>query len=337
MFKHILYIILFGFSGIIYAQTLSVEKIKENQFVIKPSEKGRLYWSASADSWNKAVKLKRTGKTDTFRIQDVQPVIMLKLRGGKSIFAAPRPVELQGGINFRDLGGYITKTGRQVKWGKIYRSADISKLTDQDLVTLIALNLKMDCDLRGEKESEAAPDRLPEGVEYMLLPAGSENIGTATASYDRYMKGIETADSFMRVFYARTDHLAKKYKPMFDALLKLGNDQALLFHCTAGKDRTGIGAALILYVLGVDEETILKDYELTNLYRKEYNHKMIKTLMNKGLSEETANYMMSAQAKFLKNAIEAIKNDFGSLDLFLLNEMELTADKKALLLNKYLY
>src|ERR1700743_3048572 len=85
--------------------------------------------------------------------------------------SAKRKVVLQGAANFRDLGGYATADGHHVKWGEIYRSADISKLTDADLNVLKSRNITYDVDLRGHREAATAPDKLNPGMDYILLPA----------------------------------------------------------------------------------------------------------------------------------------------------------------------
>jgi protein-tyrosine phosphatase len=141
----------------------------------------------------------------------------------------------------------------------------------------------------------------------------------------------------MRAFYSRTDHLGKKYKPVFDQLLTLQDDHALMFHCTAGKDRTGVGAALILYSLGVDEAVIYQDYEATNEYRKAYNEMAVKGMVAQGFPEKAAVSMMAAKKEYLQTALDAIRKQYGSIDSFLEKEMGLTADKRSLLKKKFLY
>jgi protein-tyrosine phosphatase len=124
---------------------------------------------------------------------------------------------------------------------------------------------------------------------------------------------------------------------VFDQLLVLETDKALMIHCTAGKDRTGVGAALILYALGVNEETIIKDYELTNQYRKELNEQTVKLMTAQGVPENSARSMMAAKAEYLNAAFDAIKKQFGSVDLFLEKEIGLDAGKRKLLQSKFLY
>ncbi len=145
-------------------------------------------------------------------LASAHPIVKLEETKQKSFYAAPRAVILQGAVNFRDMGGYTTKDNRQVKWGKIYRSADISQLTDLDLRTLMALNIKMVCDFRGPAEIMAAPDRIPSGVERINLPAGSENIGGPN-SFMKYMKDPALADSMMTAVYVKNDFFKENISP----------------------------------------------------------------------------------------------------------------------------
>ncbi len=241
-----------------------------------------------------------------------------------------RAVTLEGGSNFRDLGGYPAANGKTVKWGHIYRSADISKLTDNDLKTLASRNIAVDCDLRGPGEVSTSPDRMIPGAAYVNLPAGSENVGSM-ASYANMNR-----DSLMRATYTRTDHLKAKYKPMFDQLLALDDSKALMFHCTAGKDRTGMGAALILSALGVDRNLILKDYAATDVYWKQGREMVQRMMQQSGSNNAGMARMMAADPAYLQNFFTAIDTKYGSMDKFLATEMELTPAKLAALRSKYL-
>jgi len=170
----------------------------------------------------------------------------------------------------------------------------------------------------------------------MLLSAGSENVG-APGSFMKYLKNPTAADSMIMAMYKRTDHLSKKYKPMFDQLLTLETDKALMFHCTAGKDRTGVGAALILYALDVSEEVIFQDYEATNFYRKNGDEKMIKGMLAMGISEPAARSVMAAKPEYLKAAFDAIKAQYGTIDAFLEKEIGLDAGRRKHLQSNLLY
>ena len=241
-----------------------------------------------------------------------------------------RKIVLQGAQNFRDLGGYKSVDGKQVRWGQIYRSADISKLTDQDLKQLENLHLSLVCDLRGPSEIKNSPDRLPVGARYINLPAGSENL-PSSISY-----GKLNTDSLMRSMYSNVTFLQAKYKPMFAQLLELPEEKAMMFHCTAGKDRTGLAAALVLSALGVDENTILADYQATNYYWKSTQEKMTKMMVQSGMPEEKAKAMLAANRSYMETFLSTIKKQYGSMDAFLAQELGLDSANRLKLKKRYL-
>ncbi len=252
--------------------------------------------------------------------------------------SAKRHVVLQGATNFRDLGGYTTNDGHHVKWGKVYRSADISKLTDADLAELKKRKITYDVDLRGQQESRQAPDRLNPNTNYSLCPAGSDSLNN-WMKYIASLKGKEAGDSTMNIFYSNTTYLADRYKPFFNKLLSLPSDQSLLFHCTAGKDRTGIGAALLLYSLGVPYSTIVADYTATNYYRMNENKKAEDAMVNAmHIDKDVATEMMQAKQEYLDATFSAINRQFGSVDNFLRVQIDLDDQKvkqlKAVFLEK---
>jgi protein-tyrosine phosphatase len=254
---------------------------------------------------------------------------------GQVADSAKRHVILQGAINFRDLGGYETKDGRHVKWGEIYRSADISKLTEADLAVLKDRGITYDVDLRGHQEAAQAPDRMNPGTDYILLPAGSDGL-------NNWMKSISTikgngGDSLMVSYYTNIDSLALRYKPFFNKLLGLPAGESLVFHCTAGKDRTGIGAALLLYSLGVPYETIVADYEATNYYRGTDNQRQMSAMTQRmHIDKDVAHSMMSAKKPYLDATFNAITAKYGSIDNYLKTQLGLDDEKIAMLRKKFL-
>lgn len=251
------------------------------------------------------------------------------------VFNPRRAVTLQGTSNFRDLGGYPAAGGKHVKWGHLYRSADISKLTDADLQALQSRHVALVCDLRGPQEVAQAPDRLPPGARRVELPAGSEKIDP------RLMMGGKNInrDSLMCAVYTNTSFFQAKYKPLFDELLALPGSEALLFHCTAGKDRTGIGAALVLAALGVDRQTILKDYAATDTYWQAGREQSLQRMAQAGMSAEAiagVRPMLAANPAYLAGTFAAIDQQYGSMDKYLASQMDLTPKKLAALRAKYL-
>jgi protein-tyrosine phosphatase len=248
--------------------------------------------------------------------------------------SAQRHVILKGAANFRDLGGYETADGHHVKWGEIYRSADISKLTDSDLAVLKGRNISYDVDLRGHREAAQAPDRLNPGTDYILLPAGSDGMTDWMKSIT-HAKG-NAGDSLMVAYYSNIDSLALRYKPFFGKLLALPAGQSLVFHCSAGKDRTGIGSALLLYALGVPYQTIVNDYLASNYYRKNVNAQLMGQMTAMHIDPEVAKTMMGVKKEDLDATFTAITKRYGSVDVYLRTQIGLDDEKIALLKKKFL-
>jgi protein-tyrosine phosphatase len=244
-----------------------------------------------------------------------------------------RAVRLEGAVNFRDLGGYETKDGKQVKWGKLYRSASISKITNEDLQKLNSLSIGYVVDFRGPKEVAAAPDKLPAKARYIQLQAGSESTGD-TSNMRKMMQSVN--DSGLLKYYTDLAPFKARYQPLFDQLLVSSPDSALLFHCSAGKDRTGIAAAFILYALGVSEEKIMEDYTATNYYRRIENEVTIPYMMKSyGISENKARRVMSADERYLSATFNTIRKEYGSIDVYLEKVLDVDPKEKTKLREKF--
>lgn len=182
--------------------------------------------------------------------------------------AAPhqRVLPLQGGHNFRDLGGYRTMDGRMVRWGLLYRSGQMHDLTLADYAYLQRLGIRTVCDLRDRRERAAQPTRWPAGHAPRIL----------SDDYDLDMRGMmlpgdpgswtreQVVERMAATYPQLLEQFRDQYRRMFAQLL--AGQAPLAFHCTAGKDRTGVGAALLLSALGVPRATVIDDYLLSNRY-----------------------------------------------------------------------
>jgi protein-tyrosine phosphatase len=182
--------------------------------------------------------------------------------------AAPheRLLPLQGGQNFRDLGGYQTSDGRTVRWGLLYRSGSMHWLTAADHAYLEKLGIRTVCDFRDSSERTSEPATWPADhaptvfADDYRLDMGGIGLGAPGEPLT-----AEKARQMMASLYPRLlARLNGQYRRMFGELL--AGRAPLAFNCTAGKDRTGIAAALILTALGVPRETVVQDYLLTNRY-----------------------------------------------------------------------
>ena len=174
-----------------------------------------------------------------------------------------RVVNLEGAVNFRDFGGYETSDGERLKGGCLFRCGAMSGLTETGREAFLELDIGLICDLRRADERDDDPTPFPEHLQLHLpIDPGSAVQMRDTSANPRL--NHEQRIAFMRginVELAR-DHAAE-YRRMFDALLAL-DEAAFLVHCTAGKDRTGFGVAIIQLALGVPKELVIEDYLLTN-------------------------------------------------------------------------
>ena len=187
-----------------------------------------------------------------------------------------RHVPLTGQPNFRDLGGYAASDGRTVKWGLVYRSGELSQLSNDDVRKLGGLGIQAVVDLRSPEEVSARGDgRLPPEANAHPMPIASSDMFAKLIPM--FLKGDfsqvppDMLDTVNRM-------LVRNFTEQYAGLLRVLSNPAnrpLVFHCTQGKDRAGFGAAMVLSALGVPWETVVEDYLLSNHFRKEENDKML--------------------------------------------------------------
>lgn len=238
-------------------------------------------------------------------------------------------VAFEGAPNFRDLGGYLTRDGRRLRTGMLYRSGSLAHLTDADLERLATLKLRTVYDFRTPAEVGPAPDRLPpdSGIELVALPIGDPGVDVEDLRKRIYagdIEGLQLAGSYANLVLDKSDI----YRAWFEDLLDTRRIPGV-FHCTAGKDRTGVGAALFLYALGVPRETVLQDYLASN----HYLHDSIETIVWKArlasrfkVDGDRLRALLGVNEGLLENAFEAIEARYGSLDRYL--EQALGLDQK---------
>jgi protein-tyrosine phosphatase len=187
-----------------------------------------------------------------------------------------RHIPLAGQPNFRDLGGYAAGDGRRIKWGVVYRSGELSQLSDDDVGKLGDLGIRTVVDFRSPEEVSARGEgRVPSGAQVVPLPIASSDMFAKLIPM--FLKGDfsqvppDLLDKVNRM-------LVREFTEQYAGLLRALSDPAnrpLVFHCTQGKDRAGFGAAMVLSALGVPWETVVEDYLLSNHFRKEENDKML--------------------------------------------------------------
>jgi protein-tyrosine phosphatase len=236
--------------------------------------------------------------------------------GGSAVVAAERMLPFQGAENFRDLGGYRASGGRRVKWGQIFRSDALHALTPTDLTLCEALGFRTVYDLRREHERTRAPNVLPASVHTVVLPIGNDDV-SAEGLMQRIRDGETSEALLIDVYYDLVDTAADTFAELLTQLVDPGSEPAL-FHCAAGKDRTGIAAALLLTVLGVSEEDVLSDYELTPPYRNADRADDLQALLTRySLAPEVFAGLFGAPRQAMRAALDRIRDTHGGVQRYL--------------------
>lgn len=236
-----------------------------------------------------------------------------------------RHLPVQGAPNFRDLGGYTTADGRVVKWGMLYRTDALNELTDDDQVYLERLNIQRIVDFRIPDEAGEAPDKLPAELRarYVNMPIGF-NDGNYAEFIRRIMSGDTAGLNLQGALEQGNVKFVREFTPVFrdwlHGLVATGKDGAQVFHCTAGKDRTGLAAALFLLSLGVPEDQVMQDYLASNAYLKDKNAKSLwkMRIFSLGRADtEGVKPMMEVRQSYLQAAFDTMRQDYGSVDNYL--------------------
>lgn len=235
-----------------------------------------------------------------------------------------RVLSFEGGCNFRDIGGYLTSQGKAVRWGQVFRAGVLSYFKPADHARLHGLKVRAVCDLRRAEERAKEPTRWPDrAAESLAFEDGADmpTIRAFAALHPQTADGMFAA--MIDLYRALPRWMSGRIRGMFECLSH--GRLPMVVHCAAGKDRTGIAIGLLLADLGVERETIVEDYLLTNasdfegFIRRQHEAQL-------GLADqhhpllampaEMRQVLLSAQPEFLRAAFAAV-DDFGGLDAFL--------------------
>jgi len=226
-----------------------------------------------------------------------------------------RVLPLAGASNFRDLGGYVARDGRRVKWRCIFRSDRLDELAPADWQRLAALGVGTAVDLRAAHECANAPTQWPAARRVALpiessLGARIESLLAAGTPVDAALMRRLMQHEYRRMLLDHAGRFAELLRIVADS------DDAVVFHCAAGKDRTGIAAALLLGALGVDRAVVEQDYLLTNaVYRRPPD--LQQQAHARGLNAEVLQVMWTVHASHLGAALDALDELHGGLEPFL--------------------
>lgn len=275
---------------------------------------------------------------------------------GKNYVISTRLVNLDGTYNFRDCGGYETIEGRRVKWGLLYRSDQLSNISERDVAFLKNMGLKTIVDYRSKSEASAAPNKEIFGANTYSLDPNAKIAQLAADSIDDVNKSIldllkehkfhpekygDPEENMYKQYkkFIYSDSSKKAYRELIKLILDEHN-LPLVQHCRGGKDRTGFGVAIILLALGVREECVIYDYTLTTQYRVTKNKKQMNLYKKYTKDEQTLTLLSTLQqskAIYMETAINEMKKTYGSIDSYLKDALGIDQDVKEKLKEIFLY
>lgn len=232
-------------------------------------------------------------------------------------------LELVGGCNFRDIGGYETGNGRTVRRGIIYRSGVLTYLTPQDHEAIAPLGIRTIIDLRRDDEIATEPTKWAGPVQKHSWQL-EESLASSQrgAPWEHSTSGDEARNWLIQSYPTMKEWLVRPLRGLFDAVLD--DRTPLVFHCAAGKDRTGFCAAIVLGLAGVPEDAIIADYEMTNtavdLYAFTITHRAAGMGLTDGehpfekMAPDARDALMRADPSYLKAALDSVHKAHGSIE-----------------------
>ena len=277
------------------------------------------------------------------RLKRIISLVLLAVLAATSVVLAvsfdEQEIRFDKILNARDLGGYVTAEGKTVKRNMLIRSGELAYASQTDLARLqTEYKLGQVIDFRYAPDFVYCPDKRIAGVEYKNIPAKYNKSPSKKAPKKRYkklrkksgkklrkaaIKGFSKAKRSYTYSLVMSPYSQSMYRSYFDQLLANESGRGVLIHCTYGKDRTGVAAFMTLVALGVDEETAYQDYSMTNAFLQKYAKKAYK----KG--------KRAVKEKDLRLAVDAAKQQYGSLENFLKDAYGLDAERLAKLRSIY--
>ncbi len=242
-----------------------------------------------------------------------------------SSLADARMVPMQGSRNFRDIGGYHTADGRTVRWNALYRSGSLGNLNKDGMARLRNMDIRAIIDLRmtTERSRDQSHWLSIAGLGYWTrdYQLGGDEASLARIFSDPSKLTANSVRAMMTQGYrTMPKELAPHYRELFARLIAPGKG-AVVVNCTAGKDRTGIAAALVLTALGVPYETVREDYLLSNSALNVDSVQDSISPLLAALPAEVIQPLVGVEADYLDAAFAQLTADYGSIEAFLDKEL----------------
>ena len=327
--------------------TSVAERNKDGDLLLKwevsPDQEGNIniYSSQSDSDISAFTPIKTSNITDQVTVinpssPDIREFYILKTTSAYSGIIADRIIEMSNIKNFRDLGGYFTRTDQQMKWGKIFRSGDLSSATLYDQERIRRLNIKTIIDFRSDKTAKRYPILVHPNIRKISLaitPMDNEKINEMMDDENLTRSDAirDVQDSYIGII----ENYKTEFSEMFNVLTDENNYPVLLTG-SLGKDRVGLASFFILYALGIPQNVIIDDYLLS---RQTIDiSKIAENVKTKPeYFQEAVTALMSVNVVYINYTIDYINQKYGSVDNYIEKELKLTPGKKILLRKHLLY
>lgn len=254
------------------------------------------------------------------------------------------PVKIKKVDNFRMLGNIKNSEGKTLKEGKFYRSGNLYRLKNSSFNELDRLGIKEIIDLRNAKEIGDKPDHLPENIMYKKYSAFEDQGDQLSQAKKLVLKGkVNASDADKRMLDFYREYVTENPETIRKIITEiLESDQPVLYHCTAGKDRTGIITALILTILKFDKDTIYNDYLLSNNFRKKLVEKRLNLastlhFIYPKMDLQVLEKLSWIESDYLDAAFDEINKKYGSIDIYIQQVLGVSDDKREQYVQKFTY
>ena len=253
-------------------------------------------------------------------------------------------LNFEGISNFRDLGGYATTQGRKIRWGKLYRSGNFAETSRADQKVLDGLTLKALIDFRSLAEKEEEPNQFAKSstfkiTEIPIMDGGDNSVGEEIIA--RFDSGDFSGFEPTAFMIEANREFAKTFTPQFSQFIQevlKAKGQPIVWHCSAGKDRTGFAAAILLRILGVPDDVIMSDYMLSRDYAiaaRQQELSLVRLLQGKEAADKIA-VLLGVEEAWLQAAFDTIDEQYGSFDNYVhqalgLDDTDITTLRNTLL------
>lgn len=245
-----------------------------------------------------------------------------------------QPPLLHSTPNLRDAGGHATRDGRRVRRGVLFRSEQLSRVTDEEMPALAQLGLKTIFDLRTADERAAQPERVPAGAQYVVADVLADAQGAGPAQLLHLISDPQKANAMLgdgkaaQLFikgYADIVMLPsarRAYAGMFTRMAEPASLPAL-YHCTTGKDRTGWASAALLLLCGVSETDVMQDYLRSNDYILPEYQPFIDQYTGIGVDREILLSILGVRREYMETAFKVLRDEFGDIERYFEKGLEM--------------